>query len=148
MCSLVFLPSSSTRRPNFAHQGEESEIWHLIQGGPLPVLSGVITPINGLIKMGNWGEKKPPYRSCNSTFNWIRGPHCTPTRKKNLFLEPPRETTRISFSHGWQMGFNKIHRNHFSRSDFHKETYLLNGHVPGYLLPKTNIAPWNLWYPF
>ena len=42
---------------------------------PLPVIDGIITPINGLINGFAWGYN-PTYTGYFAPFNWIRGAPC------------------------------------------------------------------------
>ena len=65
------------------------EVWRVsqcaspLQSGPLLVTNGVITPINRLLNWKlNWKlELFQPYkRSCNPTYNRIRGPLCEASR--------------------------------------------------------------------
>ncbi len=50
----IFLCSTGGRAS--ALQGGVSEIRTYLQGGPLPIINGVVTPINGRKLMGNCGE--------------------------------------------------------------------------------------------
>lgn len=43
---------------SFLSEGQPARTGHRgnLQGGPLPVINGLITPINGRKSMGNWGN--------------------------------------------------------------------------------------------
>ena len=58
---------------SFQYEGLVRPVALDLQGGPLPVIDGVITPINGRKQIGNWGYNAT-FRVYNSTYNDRRGP--------------------------------------------------------------------------